>query len=68
MEDLYKFNAYGREQLVEPLVDVLENVVAPLLSADQKMMLHYYMGEFIYSEKLGKTSSEGWRSKPLSYD
>ena len=66
--DLYKFNNYGREQLVEPLVDVLENVVAPLLAADQKMMLHYYMGEVIYNENVGKCSTEGWRSKPLSYD
>ena len=66
---LYKFNAYGREQLVEPLVDVLENVVAPLLSADQKMMLHYYIGEVIYSDNVNKTLiNNSWRSKPLSYD
>ena len=55
---LYKFNNYGREHLVEPLVDVLENVVVPLISADQKMMLHYYMGEVIYNEKVGKSSTE----------
>ena len=67
--DLYKFNDYGLEELVEPLVDILENEVSKLISANQKMMTHYLIGQTTYSEKVGKESTDKlWHSKPLSYD
>ena len=68
--ELYKFNDYGKEQLVEPLVDVLENVVSKALNANQRNIMFYYqVGERIYNEKLGIQSfSNHPVSKPISYD
>ena len=53
--ELYKFNDFGKEQLVKPLVDVLVNVVSKEMKADQKMLINYLI-------------KQQWHSKPINYD
>ena len=41
--DFTKLNKYGKEKIVEPLIDVLLNVVAPIIKANGKYLLGYLL-------------------------
>ena len=60
--NLNDFNNYGKEKLTPLLIDVLENVVSPLILANQKnVLLSYFMNS-------SNNSVNGWFKKPINHE
>ena len=60
--DFRLLNTYGKSKIVEPLIDVLENVVAKAIDADELFKFSY----LINSNDKTNIDGSGWRSFPLN--